>query len=451
MRTLLTTDWMQRRALTLLLAAACLLPGLANADTLLEVYKLALENDPRFRSAQAEYLATGTALEQAQAGFLPTVRFEAERTNSRQRIFSSSNPIFGTGQSTFPIDNKTLNITQPLFRKDVIERLLQARAVVQQSEYLRLAAEQDLQLRTTAAYLIVLAASDSVALARAEREAVGKALDLARERLRMGLGTIVNQHDAAARYAVTQARELEAQNRLRDAQQGLREITGRLIDNVQVLRDEFPLEVPEPTSIDSWVDTAMEQNLALRAKRVAVEVARQEIDRQRAAHFPSLNLVLNRNRRESGSTLFGGGSDVETTDLTLRLSVPIFEGGLVTAVTREATFRHRKAQEDLEVDRRALDRLTRAAYDGVVGGVTLVQALRQSVVSQESALQGKQEAFRSGILTLLPVLDAQRDLYLALRDLAQSRYDYLINRLRLKQAAGTLSEADLVTVSAAMR
>ena len=423
----------------------------ARAQTLMEAYQLALQNDPKFRAVQAETRASSTALDQARAGFMPTLRMDFERTETRQRINSSQNPIFGAGVTTFPTVNRTVTLNQPVFRKDVIERLAQAKAIVRQAEFTLLAAEQDLMLRTTAAYLVVLASADSVALARAERQAVGKALDLAREKLAMGLGTITNQYDAAARFAVTQARELEAANRLRDARQALREVTGKVFDKVQELRKEIPLVLPEPAVVERWIESAEQQNLLLRARREAVEVARQEVERQRAGHYPSVNLLLNHNKRDAGSTLFGGGSEVETTDLTLRLTVPIFEGGLTSAVTREAAHRYQKSLEELEQERRAVERTTRAAYDGTLGGVSLVRALRQAVVSQESALQAKDEGFRAGLNTLLPVLDAQRDLYIALRDYAQSRYDYLFNRLRLKQAAGTLSEADLVGVGAALQ
>ena len=340
--------------------------------------------------------------------------------------------------TTFPTDNQNLSITQAIFRKDVIERYAQAQAVVRQAEFASLAAEQDLQIRTAAAYLSVLAAQDALDLASAERQALGKALDLAREKLRMGLGTITNQYDAAARFAVTQAREIEANNKLRDARQALQEITGKLIENMQTLRDEFPLQTPVPSVVELWIDAALEQNLGLRVKREAIEVARQEVERQRAGHYPSLNLLLNYNLRDAGSTLFGGGSNVETTDVTVRLSVPIFEGGLTTAVTQEAAYRYQKSQEDLEQERRAVDRATRAFYDGTLSGIDLVGALKQSVISQQSALQAKGARLQVGLFTLLPVLDAQRDLYLAKRDYAQSRYDYLFNRLRLKQAAGTL-------------
>ena len=189
---------------------------------------------------------------------------------TRQRIISSQNPIFGAGVTTFPTFTRTLSITQPVFRKDVIERMGQAKAVVKQAEFTLLAAEQELLLRTTAAYLVLLAANDSVMLATAERETVGKALDLARERLRAGLGTITNQYDAQARYAVTQAREIEAQNRLRDARQAMREITGKAFDKVQSLREDFKLESPQPAAVERWLETALAQNLGNLGTALAV-------------------------------------------------------------------------------------------------------------------------------------------------------------------------------------
>lgn len=446
-----TGRWRQRAPACAGLLGALLLPLPALSETLQEVYDLARQSDSRFRSAQAESRAIGMALDQAKAAFLPTIKLDMERTKTRQRIIESQNPIFGAGSTTFPTQSDTLSINQPVFRKDLVVRLEQARAVVQQAEFSLLAAEQDLQIRSTASYLSVLAASDSLALAQAERAAVGKVLDTARERLKAGLGTVTSLYDAEARYAVTQAREVEATNKLRDARQGLKEITGKVIDKVQSLKEDFVLESPDPASADQWVESAMTQNLGLRAKTAAVEVARQEIERQRAGHYPSVNLLLSRNRKDTGSTLFGGGSNVETTDFSVRLTVPIFEGGLTSAVTQEAVFRHQKAQEDVEQERRGVERLARAAYDGTLGAVNLVKALKQSVASQQAALAAKEEGLKAGLFALLPVLDAQRDLYLAKRDYEQARYDYLIYRMRLKQAVGTLAEGDILSVSDALR
>jgi outer membrane protein len=437
--------------MTLVGVIACSLSAAVQAETLMEAYRMAIQNDPKFRGAQAEFRANGTAIDQARAGFLPQIKLDIERWETRQRVISSKNPIFGAGVTTFPTENNTLSLTQPIFRKDVIERFAQAKSVVKTAEYTMLAAEQDLQLRTAASYLVVLAAADNLAYAKAEREAIGKLLDLSRERLKGGLGTITALHDATARFSVASAREIEAQHRLRDARQGLSEITGRMIDRMQTLRDEFPLESPDPAVVERWIEAAFDNNLGLRARLESVQVAKQEVERQRAGHYPSLNLLVNHNRRDAGSTLFGGGSDVETTDVILRLTVPLFEGGLTSATTREAAYRYQKALEDAEMERRAVERATRAAFDGAVSGVSLAQALKQSVISQESSVESKDTGYRSGLFTILPVLDAQRDLYLARRDYAQSRYDYLYNRLKLKQAAGTLSESDLVSLGAALQ
>jgi outer membrane protein len=168
--------------------------------------------------------------------------------------------------------------------------------------------------------------------------------------------------------------------------------------------------------------------------------------KQRAGYAPTLNLVGTHINRKQGGTLFGGGSHVETTDLSLKLNVPIYEGGLTTAVTEEAALRHSKSLQEVEAEQRAVDRQTRASYLGVVGAVSRVQALQQGVVSQQSSLKAKQESYRSGLLTLLAVLDAERDLYFVRRDYAKARYDYLLNRLRLKQSTGTLADADLESI-----
>lgn len=438
-----------------LVVASCLagfaLPGVSSAETLIEAYRLARQSDPKFRAAQFDARANGTAHDQAVAGLLPTVKYESTSVGSRQRVLSSNNPIFGPGVSNFPTDTWTLSVSQPLFRMDLIERYKQVQAVVKQAQFTVLAAEQDLMLRTTSAYLAVLAAEDGLTLAKAERTTVARSQELARERLKMGLGTITNLHDASARYAVTQAREIEAENKLSDAQQALKEITGKLVVRYQALRPQFQPVTPEPQNMDRWVETAYEQNLGLRARSEAVEVARQEVERQRAGHWPSVNLLASRNRNDSGSTLFGGGSAVKTDTLTLQVSVPIYQGGLINAVTEEAAFRYQKSQEEREQERRAVERQTRAAYQGAISGQSLVQALTQSVISQQSALEAKEEGFKSGVFPLLPVLDAQRDLFLAKRDYSQSRYDYLVNSLKLKQAAGTLSETDLESINAALQ
>jgi outer membrane protein len=423
----------------------------ARAEGLVEVYRLALQQDPKLAAARFDYEASQKATRGALAGLLPTITADAESTRERQTILSSQNAVIGAGFSKFPIDVWSLTITQPIFKLSAWERLSQAEASEKQALAQRVAAEQALMLRVASAYVGVLAAQDNLSFATTERVSVGQQFQLAKERVARGLATIVNLHDAQARFAQTEAQEVEARNTLDDAQQAMREILGKVPGSFSAVREEIPISRPDPQEVSVWIDTALKQNPGLEAKRHAAEVALQEMRKQRAGYAPTLNLVGTHINRKQGGTLFGGGSHVETTDLSLKLNVPIYEGGLTTAVTEEAALRHSKALQEVEAEQRAVDRQTRAAYLGVVGAVSRVQALQQGVVSQQSSLKAKQESYRSGLLTLLAVLDAERDLYFVRRDYAKARYDYLLNRLRLKQSTGTLADADLEAIDQLLR
>ena len=418
----------------------------ARAEGMLEVYRLAVQQDPRLAAARFDHEASQKSTRGALAGLLPTVIVDGERTNERQNILSSQNAVIGAGSSRFPIRQWALTITQPIFKLAAWERLGQAEAAEKQSLAQRIAAEQALMLRVATAYLGVLAAQDNLSFASAERTSIGQQLQLAKERVARGLATIVNLHDAQARFAQTEAQEIDAKNTLDDAQQAMREIIGKVPNSFAPVREEIPIAKPDPQDVAQWIDTALKQNPGLEAKRYAAEVAQQEMRKQRAGYAPTLNLVGTHINRNQGGTLFGGGSNVDTSDLSLKLNVPIYEGGLTTAVTEEAALRHSKSLQEVEAEQRAVDRQTRAAYLGVVGAVSRVQALQQGVVSQQSSLKVKQESYRSGLMTLLAVLDAERDLYFVRRDYAKARYDYLLNRLRLKQSTGTLADADLEAI-----
>lgn len=418
----------------------------AGAEGILEVYRLAVQNDPRLAAARFEYEASQKSTRGALAGLLPTIIGEGEKTSERQTILSSQNAVIGTGFSKFPIDQWSLTITQPIFKLVAWERLSQAEAAEKQALAQRVAAEQALMLRVASTYLGVLAAEDNLTFATTERVSIGQQLQLAKERVARGLATVVNLHDAQARFAQTEAQEIDAKSTLDDAQQAMREIIGKLPASYTAVREEIPISQPDPENVAQWIEIALRQNPGLEAKRFAAEVAQQEMRKQRAGYAPTLNLVGSYINRKQGGTLFGGGSHVETSDLSLKLNVPFYEGGLTTAVTEEAALRHSKALQEVEAEQRAVDRQTRAAYLGVVGAVSRVRALQQGVVSQQSSLKVKQESYRSGLLTLLAVLDAERDLYFVRRDYAKARYDYLLNRLRLKQSTGTLADADLEAI-----
>ncbi len=418
------------------------------AEDLLDVYRLTLINDARFRAARSEYLAAREVLPQARGAYLPNISITYDRIETDQEIIRSDNEVFGQGKSSFPTDNYALNVTQPIFRYDSFMQIKQARASVKEALAKYTAAEQELMLRVVSAYLGVLAANDSLVFSRAESKAVKRQLDSAQKRLEVGLGTLTDLHETKARFASVRARVLEAENGLDDAFEALRENTGYATLALAPLKDAITLRAPQPMRIDRWMRQAAAGNLSLQAQRQAVEVARHEIKRQRGGHYPSLDLVGSTGRRDSGGSLFGGGSEVDTTDVILRLNVPLYAGGQVASRVTEARHRFQQSVEELEVQERLVRRQTRSAYLGVISGISKSGALSEAVVSQKLALRAKRKGFMTGANSNLAVLDAERDLHLARRDYARARYDYLISTIRLKQAAGILRPADLGAINA---
>lgn len=426
-------------------------PAPAVAADLAQVFIQARDSDPRFRAARFDFEAATYAEPQARAALLPTASFEMIRQRTGQNIIDSRNPVFASGSSVYPTEARTLNITLPIYKLSAWRGYWQAQVKVQQAAATFSAAEQDLIMRVATAYFGVLAARDVLEFAQAELKAIGQQLELIQQRFRSGLVAVVELHDTRARHALKEAEVVAARNDLDDKTQALRELTGSVPVALRPLRDQVPLETPQPLDMNVWVETAHKQNLLLEARRRAVEVARQEIGRQRAGHLPVFDLVLSNNRRDTGGSLFGGGSNVDTSDIIFRFNLPLYSGGLTSALTSEAVKRHQSALEDQERDMRQVERQTRAAFQGVTGGVVRVRALAQGVVSAESARELKVQGFRSGLHTILQVLDAERDLYASKRDAARARYDLILSRLRLLQASGALGESDLIAVNALLQ
>jgi len=427
------------------------LPVLCDAETLADVYQLARESDPKYRAMRSEFEATEFATKEARAELLPSVGLNYTRSTIQQNITQSENAVFATGQAKYPTTEQTITINQPVFRLSAWRRYSQAKASEKQAAAAWAAAEQDLIMRTATAYLAVLAAQDALALAKGEQESIGRQLELAQAKYSSGQLTVVNLHDARARNAMKESEVIAAESDLADKQQALREIIGKVPAAYSVLPATIPLIAPEPRDAEQWVSTSLDGNLLLEARKMAVEVARQEIARQKAGHWPSLDFSYSRNVNNTGGSLFGGGSVVNTNQMMLRLTVPIYEGGATSALTGQAVKHHESALEDLERDRRQVERQARSAYLGVMSGMVRVNALNQSVGALESAKKLKEEGYKAGLTTVLAVLDAERDLYAARRDAAQARYDYQMNVLRLKQAAGSLSEEDLLHLSRLMQ
>jgi outer membrane protein len=443
----------------------------AKAEDLMQIYGLAKENDPTFQSQRSRHEASPETYKQAYSELLPSLSLDSYYQRTRQEIFETDVAVYGDNLARYPSKGYNLTLTQPIFKYSSLMRLSQAREEIKSADLEFQAAEQDLILRTAEAYIGALEAYDNLEYTRSEEESVNLHFELARERYTNGLAPITDFHDAKARLAYVTAQRIVAENALDDALEALAEITGKKIDNPARLKSpqdisssssvtpeeaeptlgaqgkaaggEIPLVSPDPDNVDAWIEAAQKQNLEVRVREQGLLVAQQEIERQKAGYFPTLTFVGRINRDYQGGSLFGGDSDLGTKEAILQLNVPIFRGFSVLSKTREARTLSEAAEQELEKEIRFSKRETRAAFLGVKSAIKNTEALRQSVVSNEIALEAKKEGFKSGLFPSLAILDAERDLHQSKMEYSGSQYDYFLNSLRLKRAVGTLSEEDL--------
>lgn len=428
-----------------LLGATLLSAPLVHGEDLLAVYELARESDPQLAAAQAVLEASQELGPQARSFLLPNIQLEA--TTAKNTLRTEAEGFFPSGKTEFNSNAVTLRAVQPLFNWEVIAGLGQADAVVRQAQNQFAFSEQELMLRTAQRYFEVLATLDNLEFSRAEKEAIGRQLDQARQRFEVGLIAITDIHEAQARYDLTRAQEIQARNRLHSALDALSEVTGTPLSGVAILRPEVALRPPQPADAQSWVETALATNPLIAAAEEARVAAEKEIQRRRSGHFPTLDATATYTNSSENASRFGSGLDAEDTIVGLQMNLPIFEGGLVRSRVREAQARLREALERLDGQRRATTRETRDAYRGVDAAVSRIEALRAAVISNNSALEATELGYRVGTRTSVDVLDAQRELYGARRDLSAARYDYVVNLLALRQAAGTLEAQDLAEVN----
>ena len=456
-----------------LVCAASVAAFSAQAADLAEVYARALQNDPLIREAEANRLAAGESKPQALSSLLPQLSAGADYTN---RDSSGEAPFTGlnadgdivslVGRSDVDTETTGWDVTlrQSIFRWENWVSLKRADKEVAQAEVDYQAAQQDLILRTSEAYFNVLAAKDTLTAAEATYEALGRQLEQAEKRFEVGLIAITDVQDSKAAYDSATAAVIQAKRNLATQREFLRELTGDTFDTLSKPGERLALAAPDPANEDQWVDRAMEQNLRLASSRLAAEITRDNISFQRGGHYPTLDFYITRGNSDvTGDRRFAfddpiTGSPVATinpldsnTDDTtygVQFTLPIYSGGAVSSRVRQAEYQHRAARERLERTARETERSTRDAYLGVVAEMSRVQALQQAVESARVALQATEAGYEVGTRTTVDVLDARRRLFEAETNYARSRYDYLLNVLRLKGAAGVLDPNEVASVNA---
>ena len=432
-------------------AIACaLLTCLSGAATarndLMSVLTAAEKMDPFYREAQNSALASAEGVPQARAElWFPTVSFSTGADRVRQDITIASNLGAG-GKVAFSTHNYRINMAQPVYHHDRFISLRQADKRLQQSQLEVLTAHQELMLRVAERYFEVLATRDSLVFAKAEKQSLKSQLEQAQQRFDVGLIAITDVQEAQAGYDLAIASEISAVNEIENANEALREVTATYHLELAVLGDAMPLSIPEPQDIDAWTQTALANNLELSGALIATEIAHHEIRREFAQHLPTLDIVGSHSFNKQGGRF--GAAEVEQSDIGIELNVPIYEGGRTVSRTRAARHEHSAALERLEQTRRAIYRQTRQAYLGVTAEISSVKALRQAVLSSRTALESTSAGFEVGTRTAIDVVAAERGLSQAKRDYSRARYDYIIETLRLKKAAGSLSPDDLAIANA---
>lgn len=434
-------------ALWLVLGLA--LPWPALAEDLLQAFELSLRNDPKVTADRAAYAAAIEAKPLARALILPQVSLDGQTGRTREKSIASSataGGIFRPGVSYYESSSYGVTLSQALFNWSAFSQLKQADASLFAAEVALASSSQEQVIRVASRYFDVLAAEDSLRTALAEKTAIASQLERARKRFEVGMSPILDVQETQARYDTTVAQEIEARRLLRSARESLRAITGRFPGQLAMLKDQIPLAKPDPQSEEQWVQTAAQHNLQIQNAQAQSEIAKSEIQKQTAGHYPSLNLVGSYDYTDRLEAPFG--REQASSTLGLQLSVPIFSGGGVQAGVRRAVHTHEQRLAELELARREVERQTRDAYEGVVVGISRVEALAQAVKSNRTALQTIEAGYRVGARTATDALDAQGTLYRAERDYARARYDYLLDTLRLKQASGQLSVEDLKAINA---
>jgi outer membrane protein len=438
---------MTRTILTLLAVALLALSRAAPAADVVGIFRLAQSSDAAYASARSTWAAAQERIPQARAGLLPlaSLSASAQYTDRSTRFRDGSIPRTNVDFGSTAI---SLSVTQPLYRRENTIVYEQAFTQVEQADAQLALSAQDLILRVAQAYFDVLLAQDNVAFAEAQKVAIGQQLEQAKRNFEVGTATITDTHEAQARYDLTTAQEIAARNELELRRRALEQVIGRAAPPLAPLGPQFMLKTPEPARMEPWVEIALRSNLQVRVAQSSLVFATQEIARNRAQHLPTLDAFATASENGSGASSLGGfASDIRATTVGVQLAVPLYQGGAITSRVREAIALEDRARQDLESARRAAEFSARQAFLGITSGTAQVRALEAALISTESQLSSTRLGQEVGVRTQVDVLNAQQLLFSARRDLAQSKYNYILSLLRLEAAIGELTETDLVAVN----
>jgi outer membrane protein len=436
-------------------------PGVQAAN-LIQVYQQALVYDAQYASARAALAAGQEKTAQGRALLMPTVAINGSNTRTTNEfspndgVSSSGSPISNpTGSATNSsqqnadrhVNSYSLTLSQPLFRWANWQQYQQGKLAQASAEALFAQVQQDLITRVAQAYFDVLTAQDNLGVTQAQKVATTEQLASAKRNFEVGTQTITDTHEAQAAFDLVVAQEFAALNDLENKRAALQTIVGpEFAAGLAPLRSGIVLPRPSPELAAPWVAAAEQQNYGVVGAQLTLESSKREIERNRAGHYPTLDLIAN-----AGHTYSTGYGKTNNSAVGVQWNVPLFNGFAVTSRVRESISLEDKARNDLESARRAASQGARQAFLGVNSGLAQVRALEAAEVSSLSALESNKLGYQVGVRINIDVLNAQRQLFTTQKDLAKARYDTIMSGLRLKSSAGSLNEADLTPVNALLQ
>ncbi len=430
--------------LPLLVAMGAGFAGTAQAQSLVELFNAAKSYDATYQSAKSQADATLARGEQARAGVLPTVGLGAgvNQTSQDSSLSSLNGKNFGS-------QSATLSASQPLYRPGNWASYAQGKKSAEVAQYQLLAAEQDLIVRISQAYFDVLAAADSLTFVRSQKAAVAEQLASAKRNFEVGTSTIVDTRDAQARYDLTVAQELAADNDLRVKSLALDQLVGKNATTPKPLRAPVVLGEMQAADVDQWVQQSETLNPVIKQAEIALEVAKLETEKAQDGHKPTLDLtgsysVANNN----GSSQLTNSYSTNVASVGLSFNLPLFAGYAIQNRVKETLALEDKARSDLDAAKRSVAQGTRTAFFGLQSGLSQVKAYEAAEASTQSALDANKLGYQVGVKINIDVLNAQSQLYSTKATLAKARYDVLVGGLKLRQASGVLNDADLQPINA---
>jgi len=432
-------------------ASAMAVSAQSSALDFKQVYQAALEQDATIRASRAAADSGRERLPQARAGLLPQVSASAGRNfNSLDTTSPNILGELGTTNDRYFSDNKSVQLRQPLVNMQRWLQFEQAKSMVAETEATLDRDLQNLVVRVAGAYFEYLMSDEQLELVLAQKKMYTSLVDAAKKGLAAGSGTRTDIDDAQARLDMASAQELEARQNQDQTRRQLEVLINQPVASVAKLNvPALKLVGPVPASLDEWTSRAEKNSPEIKAMQARLEAARREVSKSQAGHLPTLDAVAQWSN--SGSeNITRINSRYENKSIGVQLNVPLFSGGYVNSTIRQAVAEQTRAEETLEALRRDLGVRVHKEFRGVSEGVMRVRALEQAVRSADQMMKSTQMSLKAGSRTQLDVLNAQQQYTMALRDLAQARFVYLMSKVKLASLAGDDAVASVDDVNASL-